>query len=98
MRINDGLWLEIEKGTLTRKRLHEIRWNTIFSELGIDFDGVVFEKTFLEFLFDSHEHVDGADEILKKYLSGKYTPVRRFKRHTSPADKPSYKGRDDRLF
>lgn len=72
VRINDGLWLEIEKGTLTRKRLHEIRWNTIFSELGIDFDGVVFEKTFLEFLFDSHEHVDGADEILK-YLSGKYT-------------------------
>lgn len=71
LEINDKLWLQIESGTLTRERLHKIRWNTVFKALNIDFDGEAFEQTFLKYLFDSHEHVDGAEDILK-YLSGKY--------------------------
>ncbi len=71
IRINDGLWLQIEKGTLTRERLHATRWNLILKELGIDFDGTVVEKDFLENLNVCAVPVEGAMEVLE-YLSKKY--------------------------
>ncbi len=71
-RVNDRLWLKIEDGTLTRKQLHEIRWKTVFRELGIDADGAAFEKRFVSNLHDSSEPVDGAYDFLE-YLSKKYT-------------------------
>lgn len=70
-RINDGLWLKIEKGEITRADLHKVRWNMIFKELGIDFDGEVLEKRFLDNLYNTAVLVDGAKEILQ-YLSKKY--------------------------
>ncbi len=70
-RINDGLWLRIEKGELDRPGLHKIRFNLVFNELGIDFDGPTFEKQFLANLFHVACPVDGAKEILT-YLSSKY--------------------------
>ena len=50
LRINDGLWREIEQGMLTKDRLHQIRWNQVFADQGIDFDGALFEKSFLKYL------------------------------------------------
>lgn len=44
--INNGLWHEIEEGTLTFEELKKIRWNKVFDALGISFDGVLFEKYF----------------------------------------------------
>ena len=38
-RINDGLWLMIERGELTTQQLFEFRWNRIFEALGIQADG-----------------------------------------------------------
>lgn len=70
-RINDELWRDIERKTLTRDQLHERRWNIIFSALNIDFDGRVMEKLFLENLNCSVVPVVGAEEILN-YLSSKY--------------------------
>lgn len=70
-RINDGLWLKIEAGELTRAGLHEVRWKLIFDELKIDFDGRKFEKKFLSNLFDCAVPVEGAAEIMR-YLSAKY--------------------------
>ena len=71
-RINNILWKDIEKGTLTRARLHEIRWNMIFDEIGgIDADGVAFEKDFFEGLHTIAIPVDGANELVE-YLAGKY--------------------------
>ncbi len=70
-RINDGLWQRIERGELTREGLHKVRWNAIFNELGVKFDGVLFEKRFLAELFNSAVPIDGAREILE-YLSEKY--------------------------
>ncbi len=70
-RINDQLWKRIEKKTLTRKELHEIRFDLIFSELKIDFDGKTFEKTFLENLNVCACKIDGAEDIMR-YLSQKY--------------------------
>ena len=69
--INDRLWAEIEQNRLTREGLHHIRWPWIFDKLGIEADGIAFERRFCELLFDSHEPVDGAVELLQ-YLSGKY--------------------------
>ena len=69
--VNNRLWLEIEKGKLTKEELYACRWNMIFAILGIDVDGVQFENVFYSYLTESAEPVDGALEILK-YLSGKY--------------------------
>ncbi|MBQ3231104.1 MAG: YjjG family noncanonical pyrimidine nucleotidase [Clostridia bacterium] len=71
VRINDCLWRRIEKGELTREGLQKIRFNLIFAELGIELDGIEFERDFQEALSISSEKVDGAEDILK-YLSGKY--------------------------
>lgn len=71
LRINDRLWLEIEKGTLTKDELHRIRWQLIFDELGISICGEEFEKGFIKTLITCAEPVDGARDILK-YLSSKY--------------------------
>ena len=70
-RINDGLWHRIEQGTLTLEELKKIRWNLIFAELGIDYDGVAFEKYFRDKLNFSAIPEDGAHEMLE-YLSKKY--------------------------
>ena len=70
--INDRLWVDIEKGTITRKELHRDRFKLIFGELGVNYDGEAFEQIFLRYIFDSHEQVEGALDIVK-YLSGKYS-------------------------
>lgn len=69
--INERLWREIEKGNLKREGLTGIRWPWIFDRLGIRADGTAFEERFVRHLYDSHETVDGARELLE-YLSGKY--------------------------
>lgn len=70
--INEGLWKEIEKGTLSRAELFDVRWNRILSRLGIDFDGHVLEKRFFSYLTSAAVPVDGAVEMVR-YLAGKYT-------------------------
>lgn len=70
-KVNNRLWLEIEKGELTKEELYMSRWNLIFAILGIDTDGVRFENVFYSHLTESAEPVDGALDILK-YLHGKY--------------------------
>ena len=67
-RINNSLWRQLEQGTLTFEELTECRWDLIFKELNIDFDGKVFEEYFRERLFCSAVHEDGAVDLLK-YLS-----------------------------
>ncbi|MCI6731838.1 MAG: HAD family hydrolase [Lachnospiraceae bacterium] len=70
-RINNELWGRIEKGTLTFEELGKIRWNLVFRELGIVFDGVVFEQYFRKELFRSAIPEDGALDLVT-YLSGRY--------------------------
>ena len=68
---NDELWKRIERGEYTRELLHKERWNIILQKLGMSYDGVKIEKSFLDNLYDCIAYVDGALEIVK-YLSGKY--------------------------
>jgi len=70
--INDKLWLQVEQKTLTKPELHKIRWKLIFNELGIEKDGVEFEKVFVNYVHESHIPVDGALDLLQ-YLSAKYS-------------------------
>lgn len=69
-RINTRLWMEIEAGTLTVEGLRDVRWQAIFREYGVDFDGAVFEDRFKANLNGSAEPVEGARELLR-YLRGK---------------------------
>lgn len=69
--INTQLWKQIEQGTLTLDGMREVRWNRIFKELGIDFDGPTFETYFRARLFDSAILEPGAEELLR-YLSENY--------------------------
>lgn len=70
-KINNGLWRQIEEGTLSFQKLTEIRWNTVFRALGISFDGRLFEAYFRKKLFGSAVHEPGALPLLG-YLSSKY--------------------------
>ena len=70
-RINNGLWRQIEQGTLTREELMRVRWNRIFAALGIDFDGETFEDYFREKLFYSAVPEPGAQALLD-HLAGRY--------------------------
>lgn len=70
-KINDGLWLKIEKGELDRQGLHKIRFNLVLDALGLSGDGLFIEKRFREVLFDTAIAVDGAREALE-YLANKY--------------------------
>lgn len=69
--INDSLWRQIEQGTLDRAGLALVRFPAIFRALGIEADGVAFERRFARLLCSSHEPVEGAPELLR-YLAGKY--------------------------
>ncbi|MFI3226781.1 MAG: YjjG family noncanonical pyrimidine nucleotidase [Clostridia bacterium] len=70
---NDILWRSLEKGLITLDKLHEIRWVTIFEQIGIEnVDGVAFDADFVEISGQIGIPMDGALEILQ-YLSEKYT-------------------------
>lgn len=70
-RINNELWGRIEKGTLTFEELGQIRWNLVFRELDIEFDGVAFEQYFRKELVWSAIPEEGAIDLVK-YLSSRY--------------------------
>lgn len=71
-RINNQLWRSIEQTELTLEELRQIRWNTIFKEIGISFDGRLFEDYFRRELYRSAVLEPHALELLR-YLHGKYT-------------------------
>ena len=70
-KINIEMWRRIEEGSLTYEELLRERWNKIFSELDLSFDGCRFEKYFRECLFDSAIPVDGAMDLLD-HLKDRY--------------------------
>lgn len=71
LRINAGLWQQVERGELTFDELKQTRWSKVFEELGISFDSGTFEAYFRQRLFDSAIPLAGAREMLE-YLSVKY--------------------------
>ena len=70
-RINDSLWLMIERGELTTQQLFEFRWNRIFGPSASRPTAPRLKKRFLDLLYETAIPVDGADEICR-YLKEKY--------------------------
>lgn len=70
IRENNKLWRQIEEATLTFEELKKIRWNIVFRELGLSFDGPTFEEYFRAYLHESAIPVPGAYELLE-FLQGK---------------------------
>lgn len=66
-KINDQLWLDLEKGLLTIDDIHAVRWIRILEALHIDRAqeiGGDFEKAFVEQLKSEAIPVEGAMELL----------------------------------
>ena len=70
-KVNNVLWGDIEKGKLSFEVLRMIRWNKVFEQLDISFDGVQFEEYFQNALNESAIPVEGAYDLLKA-LKGRY--------------------------
>ena len=62
--VNEFLWSQIEKETLTKPELYRIRWNSIFERLGINHDGYSFEESYRKNFRSTAIPVDGAKEML----------------------------------
>lgn len=71
-RINIAMWQSLERGEIDLAELKRRRFNAVFKELGISFDGMEFEKWFRTFIYDCVIPVDGAYELLEA-LKDKYT-------------------------
>ena len=65
--INEGLWKKIEKKELTKEEMYKLRWTTIFNALGIERDGIEFEKLFRSTLSGIAETVPTVDGIIEKH-------------------------------
>lgn len=70
-RINNGLWLDLEKGKLTFEELLAVRWKTVFEELEINLDGPEFERYFRARLHESAIPMADSFEMLE-YLFERY--------------------------
>lgn len=64
--INNRLWHQIELAEISFEELQKIRWNCIFEELGIRFDGPTFETYFRSCLFTSAVPVEGSLSMLRQ--------------------------------
>ncbi|MBQ1877945.1 MAG: HAD-IA family hydrolase [Erysipelotrichaceae bacterium] len=70
-RINVALWESYERGEIERQEIFERRWKEAFGEVGIEFDGILFEKLFRHNLRQCAVREPGAERLLK-YLSERY--------------------------
>ncbi len=68
--INSELWRRIEQNKLTLQQLRKIRWNMVFKELGITFDGTLFENYFCTELRESAIFEPHALEVIKYLKTG----------------------------
>jgi 2-haloacid dehalogenase len=69
--INKNLWRQYELGTMDRETVIYSRFGLLFREIGIEDDGIVFEKDYQHILGLQHEFVQDAWEVVE-YLYGKY--------------------------
>lgn len=70
-KINHQLWLDMEKGLVKPEILQNLRFEILFSNLNHSISAVEFNKTYLSFLGDCSDLLDGAFELLN-YLDRNY--------------------------
>ncbi len=69
--INRGYWEAHERGEISREALVVARFDTYFSQMGIEQDGAAFEEVYQNLLGQGHELIEGAWEMLE-YLGSRY--------------------------
>lgn len=69
-RININLWLELEKGNITKDKLKYERFQKLFEEYNLDYDVKTFSEEYLNRLGESNFLIDGAEDICR-YLRNK---------------------------
>lgn len=73
-RINNSLWQRLENKEISFEELKRIRFDMVFEEIGIDFEGSKFEAYFREQLRSVVFPIDGSVDLLK-YLKNKYLVI-----------------------
>lgn len=63
--INHRLWKQFERGEITRDQVVFTRFGILFEALGVNADGVAFEKEYQETLGEGSYLIDGALELLE---------------------------------
>lgn len=63
--INHSLWKRYEKGEISRDEVLYTRFGTYFEQIGVEGDGVAFEKEYQDRLSQGSYVIDGAMEVLK---------------------------------
>lgn len=71
MEQNAFLWIQYEKGIITREDIFRTRFPLLFKKFGYKVDGIEFENAFQEYFKTQYKFVDGAIELVE-YLSKKY--------------------------
>ncbi|GMQ64503.1 YjjG family noncanonical pyrimidine nucleotidase [Vallitalea maricola] len=69
-KINLNLWLELEKGNITKEKLRYERFSRLFKQYKIDYDVNKFSDQYLLKLGESNFLIDEAEEVCK-YLKNK---------------------------
>ena len=69
--VNNRLWQRIERGEMTREQLIDVRFQTVFQELGITGDARAFERYFRDAIWDCAIPVAGAAEMVP-WLGARY--------------------------
>ncbi len=64
-RINQRLWLELERGETTRAELKARRFVELFEAAGLDGDAHAVSETYLESLSTRADLIDGAETVLR---------------------------------
>jgi len=70
-KVNLPLWKQVTEGKMTVNELRLIRFNEVFKALGIEGDGVEFEKMYKDYLTQTSFLMPYAEGLLK-YLKPKY--------------------------
>ncbi|MBR5485872.1 MAG: YjjG family noncanonical pyrimidine nucleotidase [Oscillospiraceae bacterium] len=70
-KINGKLWQDFEKGLISKEGVTQTRFCLLFNELGIEKDGIEFNKQYLSLLGGEGCIIEGADDICRR-LSEKY--------------------------
>ncbi len=64
--INDSMWKQLEKGTLTREQILVMRFAVLFEEFGIQANPAETRKIYEKHLSSGHFFIDGALDVIKK--------------------------------
>lgn len=70
--LNHALWKQYERGEITRDEVVNTRFGKLFAQLGVEGDGILFEKEYQEMLSSGSFLLNGALEVLEKVKAAGY--------------------------